>query len=219
MMRVAKFTVSIPHSLNLILNKGSVVDFQHANGAIVNAANEGCLRGGGVDGAISDAGGEELNKDRLALPIVSKYRTRNFVDEVIEISVRCPAGESKRTGPNNNYGTLGVPYVIHSVGPNYWDFEDHTEADKLLASAYSKSLDRAEEINLESIAFSLLSAGAYKGIRSLKDVLRVGIDAICKFEGYCHLKEVHLFAFNETEVKTLLKIISEYSDTLKEVNT
>ena len=216
-MRVATFKVKIPHSLTLILNKGSVVDFQHANGAIVNAANDGCLGGGGVDGAISKAGGDELFQDRLALPIVTSYRTSNELGKFVLRQVRCPVGESKRTGPSQ-YGTLGVPYVIHSVGPNYWDYDDHIdEADQLLGSAYTQSLQRAEEVQLESIAFSLLSAGVFKGRRSLKDVLRIGIESICKFEGYGHLKEVHLFGFNVNEVKTLLKIISDHSDIFQEV--
>ena len=220
-MRVAKFAISTQKSLHLILNKGSVVDFHHSNGAIVNAANEGCLGGGGVDGAISKAGGEQLYNDRLALPIVSPYCHRSSDDDFDEekLPIRCPVGDSKITGPNSdNYGTLGVKSVIHSVGPNYWEFMSrYEEADNLLRSAYTKSLVRAEEAQLESIAFCLLSAGVFKGRRSLIAVLRIGIEAICQFEGYHHLKEVHVFGFNDREVKTLLHVTSD-EDTLKEIS-
>ena len=62
--------------------KGSVVEYTGT--AIVNAANEGCLGGGGVDGAITAAGGEALHAAREALP-------------VLDGGIRCPTGQSKLT--------------------------------------------------------------------------------------------------------------------------
>ena len=112
----------------LTVVRGSVVDFASPFGAIVNAANEGCLGGGGVDGAISNAGGINLYNDRLALPIV--YRG----------GVRCPTGLAKLTGPGD-YGKLQVPFVVHAVGPQYFAYPNFVQPDKLLRSAYQTSLE------------------------------------------------------------------------------
>jgi len=67
----------------------------------VNAANEECLGGGGVDGAITEAGGPRLAKDRLVLPIVSA-------------GIRCPTGGVVITGPNR-YGTLRIDQIIGTL--------------------------------------------------------------------------------------------------------
>jgi O-acetyl-ADP-ribose deacetylase (regulator of RNase III) len=194
-MQIAKFTITSTHPFRLIINKGSVTNFQHANGAIVNAANTTCLGGGGVDGFISAAGGKRLFKDREKLPeIISNGRT-----------VRCPVGEAKITGPGN-YNRLNVPYVIHAVGPSYWEFDNPVEADELLTSAYRQSLNRAEETELEAVAFCLLSAGIFRGSRRLDAVLRIALETICQFEGYKQLEEIHVFAFSEIEAKTILQV-------------
>ena len=167
--------------------------------AIVNAANEGCLGGGGVDGAISVAGGSNLLADRQALPLVDGPGGR-----------RCKTGSAVVTGPNS-YDKLNTPYVIHAVGPNYNLIEDLNEGDKLLSSAYVASLACAESIKIEAIAFSLLSAGVYRGQRSVKEVLKIGVDAIYNFNGYAELQEVHLFAFSDIEVDALIDIANELS--------
>ena len=127
--RAALYRTNSQYPFNLIVSRGSVVDFSYPpnpkSSAIVNAANEGCLGGGGVDGAISDAGGTNLMMDRLALPVAGGE------------DIRCPTGRAVITGPNS-YGKLHVPYVIHAVGPNYLQFTtngDLSEGDKLLSSA------------------------------------------------------------------------------------
>ena len=168
--------------------RGSVLDFtgstnpSHTNTAIVNAANEGCLGGGGVDGAISNAGGEALYQDRLALPVLEEAS-----------GMRCPTGGAVITGPNDNYGKLNVNHVIHAVGPNYWNFDttntkadedddndgrNFSEPDSLLRSAYQTSLDCAHKANIQSIGFSLLSAGIFRGSRSLDDIMNISVAAI-----------------------------------------
>ena len=81
-------------NFNLVISRGSVVDFSHntQSSAIVNAANEGCLYGGGVDGAIGDAGGPTLLEDRMNLP-------------QLQPGVRCQTGSAVSTGPGT-YGSL-----------------------------------------------------------------------------------------------------------------
>lgn len=160
------------------------------------AANEGCLGGGGVDGAISNAGGSNLFADRQNLPEVSP-------------GIRCKTGSAVITGPND-YGKLHTSYVIHAVGPNYMQYATKLdEGDALLSSAYTSSLDCAKNVNLEAVGFSLLSAGIFRGPRSVKEVLRIGMEAISTYHGYSELQEVHMCAFNQKEADVLVEIAKD----------
>ena len=147
--RVASYRIPSLHPFHLIVSRGSVVNFSHpsnpTSSAIVNAANEGCLGGGGVDGAIGAAGGINLLADRQALPLVGP-------------GIRCNTGSAVLTGPNS-YDKLHTSYVIHAVGPNYSSVKNYNEGDTLLSLAYTSSLTCAESVHIEAIAFSLLSAG------------------------------------------------------------
>jgi O-acetyl-ADP-ribose deacetylase len=110
--------------------------------AIVNAANETLLGGGGVDGAIHRAAGPELLTACRALP-----QTRP--------GVRCPTGEARIT-PGFR---LPAKFVIHTVGP-VWQGGENGEAE-LLASCYRESLRLARENSVTSIAFPAISCGVY----------------------------------------------------------
>ena len=110
--------------------------------AIVNAANESLLGGGGIDGAIHRAAGPELLAACRALP-------------EIRPGVRCPTGEARIT-PGFR---LPARHVIHAVGP-VWRGGDRGEADRL-ASCYRESLRLATENGAESIAFPAISCGVY----------------------------------------------------------
>jgi O-acetyl-ADP-ribose deacetylase (regulator of RNase III) len=195
--------------LFLILAQGSVLDFDNriAPAAIVNAANVGCLGGGGVDGAISSAGGPNLGRDRAKLPVVAVTDAGD--------PVRCPVGQAVVTGPNE-YGSLQVPYVIHAVGPNYCDYDDDadlTPVHNLLKSAYKSALDCAVENKIQSVAFSLLSAGFYRGSQPLEAVLAHGVTAIQEWsasyakqtggKGDARLSQIVLCAYTENECESL----------------
>ena len=110
--------------------------------AIVNAANERMLGGGGVDGAIHRAAGPDLLAACRQVPEVRP-------------GVRCPTGEARLT-PGFR---LPARHVIHTVGP-VWRGGAHGEPD-LLASCYRRSLELALGNGLCSMAFPAISCGVY----------------------------------------------------------
>lgn len=109
--------------------------------AIVNAANERMLGGGGVDGAIHTAAGPALLDACRKVPEVSH-------------GVRCRRGEARIT-PGFD---LPARFVIHTVGPVYQSAE---ASAPVLAAAFRSSLDLANEHGLKTIAFPAVSCGIY----------------------------------------------------------
>jgi O-acetyl-ADP-ribose deacetylase len=151
--------------------------------AIVNAANNTLLGGGGVDGAIHRAAGPAL---------LEECRTLNG----------CPTGEAKIT---SGY-LLPAKYVIHTVGP-VWQGGRKGE-DELLASCYSKSLELAREYSIKIIAFPAISTGAY--CFPSERAAGIAISQVREFLQKNELPEtVFLVCYNKETCKNITKTLKE----------
>jgi O-acetyl-ADP-ribose deacetylase (regulator of RNase III) len=153
----------------LTLVQGNIVEM-HAD-AIVNAANQALASGGGVDGAILDAGGPRLLE---ACRTIGGCRTGSAVVTTA--------------------GNLAAQYVFHAVGPIYGYHED---AADLLRSAYQTCLDLADQYHLESIAFPALSTGAFG--YPLKEAATIALRTIlAHLNNPTSLKQVTMVLFDRS---------------------
>jgi O-acetyl-ADP-ribose deacetylase (regulator of RNase III) len=148
--------------------------------AIVNAANQSLLGGGGVDGAIHRAAGPELLE--ACRPLGG-----------------CPTGDAKAT-PGFR---LPAKWVIHAVGPR-WRGGSAGEAE-LLASCYRRSLAVADELGARSVAFPAISTGIYG--YPAEDAATVAVEAVASAR--TEVETVTLVAFDDRTLELYRRLLGE----------
>ncbi len=137
--------------------------------AIVNAANTAMRGGGGVDGAIHRAGGPAVLEDCIA---------------------RFPNGLATGDAGWTTAGELPSRWVIHTVGPNHRAGQTDRS---LLVSCYRRSLEVADELGADSVAFPLISAGVYGWPK--EDAIAAAVETIRGADTL--VADVRLVAFDE----------------------
>ncbi len=166
----------------LVLVQGDITT--ETTQAIVNAANSRLVGGGGVDGAIHAAGGPAI------------------MAECRKIG-GCPTGQAVIT----TGGNLKAKYVIHTVGPIYREGVQGEE--KLLASAYLKSLELASAKGIRSISFPSISTGAYG--YPVKEAARIALKTTMDYlTGHPGIDLVRFVLFGAVDLEV-------YEETLKDL--
>jgi O-acetyl-ADP-ribose deacetylase len=178
---VEDFTLRIELDGNRLFDLHGPADItKETTEGIVNAANSSLLGGGGVDGAIHDAGGRSILAE-----------CKRIVAEIGSL----PAGKAVLT----TGGRLPAKYVVHTVGPVYYG--GRRGEPKILASCYRDSIRVADDHGIRSLAFPAISTGAfgYPAAEAAKVALPASFEA---FAHTTHLMHVRFVFFDIATLKT-----------------
>ncbi|MEW6005645.1 MAG: O-acetyl-ADP-ribose deacetylase [Stygiobacter sp.] len=151
--------------------------------AIVNAANNSLMGGGGVDGAIHRAGGKIIHEECM---------------KIVEKQGGCPTGEAVFTSAGN----LPAKYVIHTVGP-IWRGGKNYE-DVLLKNCYINSLKLAEKLNVSSISFPNISTGVYGFPK--ERAAQIAIDTVLNYKSEI-IQIINFVCFDDENFQLYQKIL------------
>lgn len=158
------------YNLSIRIKHGDITE--EKTDAIVNAANNSLLGGGGVDGAIHSKGGA-------------------VILEQCKKHAGCPTGEARIT----TAGNLPCRYIIHTVGPVYGS--DPILEKKLLYNTYFNSLKLADEYRIKTIAFPSISTGAFG--YPIDEAVKVAFEAVIDFSKSNSTIEEIVFVLFSTE--------------------
>ncbi len=151
--------------------------------AIVNAANNSLVGGGGVDGAIHRAAGKELTEECRSLK-------------------GCETEKSKITKGYN----LPARYIIHTVGPVWNNGTQHEE--ELLASCYQTALELAVENNIRTVAFPAISTGAYRF--PFEKATSIAYKTITAFlKDHTTIEQVYLVVFSDKDQQLMERVLEK----------
>lgn len=151
--------------------------------AVVNAANSSLLGGGGVDGAIHLAGGQQILEE------CKEIRNRQG---------KCKTGEAVVT----TAGNLPAKYVIHTVGPIWNNNEE--ECSELLANCYKNSLKLAERLGVKTISFPNISTGVYGFPKEL--AAKIAVAEVKNFQSEI-IEKVVFVCFDEENEEIYKKLL------------
>jgi O-acetyl-ADP-ribose deacetylase (regulator of RNase III) len=155
--------------------------------AIVNAAQNSLVRGGGVDGAIHRAAGGELQQECLTLN-------------------GCETGDAKATKAYR----LPAKYVIHTVGPVWRPRQLDGTEEKLLASCYHRSLEVAYQLGIKSIAFPAISTGIYGFPKEL--AAKIAVAEASSFGG--NIASILFVCFDEETLAIYERLLNDLPEQL-----